>query len=196
MAEDDTAPHDSGRHRDTPARETPRRETERDERTGRSAAAERIRHQGQWVEQQLRIAQERGDFDDLAGFGKPLQLTEQHDPDWWIKGLVEREQLSVLPPALALRKADAEFDGELDAIAAEDAVRRAVEEFNARVRHTLYSNPGGPPVVTSPRDPDTEVTRWRERREERRRTQRAQLEQQSGRDRGPRRQPWWRRSSG
>lgn len=175
------------------------REPARDRRTGRAAAAERIRRQGEWVEQQLRVAQERGDFDDLPGFGKPLHLTEQHDPDWWIKGLVERERLSVLPPAMAIRKDDAELDDELDALPTEDAVRREVADFNDRVRHTLYSNPGGPPVVTSPRDADTEVARWQERRaarraENRRAAARREAERPGdGEGDRRRRRRWWRR---
>jgi len=35
-------------------------------------------------------------------------LGSQHDPDWWIKKLVERENIALLPPARALRKEDAE----------------------------------------------------------------------------------------
>ena len=93
-----------------PARRLP----ERDERTGRSAAAARIQHQSSWVDQQIRIAMERGDFDDLAGYGKPIEdLGVEHDPDWWIKKLVERENIAILPPALALRKEDAELDAAL-----------------------------------------------------------------------------------
>ena len=90
-----------------------RPETERDERTGKSAAAQRIARQQEWVDHQLRIAMERGDFDNLPGAGKPIKdLGAQHDPDWWIKRLVEREKITgVLPPALQLRKDDAELDG-------------------------------------------------------------------------------------
>src|SRR6476469_9482504 len=97
--------------------ETPDREPEHDERTGRSAAAMRAQFQQQWVDQQLRIAHERGDFDDLPGYGKPLTgLGATHDPDWWLKQLIEREQLSVLPESLALRKEDAELDAALDTV--------------------------------------------------------------------------------
>ena len=54
---------------------------------------------------------DRGDFDDLPGAGKPLQLPEQHDPDWWVKRLIEREKITgVAPPAIALRHEDAELD--------------------------------------------------------------------------------------
>ena len=105
---------------DEPARNAPR-EPERDERTGRGAAAQRMQRQQEYVDQQLRIAMERGDFDNLPGAGKPIKdLGSQHDPDWWIKRLIERENITgVLPPALQLRKDDAELDGRLDRHTAE-----------------------------------------------------------------------------
>jgi hypothetical protein len=151
-------------------------ERARDDRTGQSAAAARIQHQGQWVEQQLRIAFERGDFDDLPGAGKPLEgLGTDHDPDWWVKRLVEREQISVLPPALELRKEDAEMAARLDRITAESEVREEVESFNARVRRARMQLLGGPPVITPERDVDAEVAAWRERRTARVEAQRAAL---------------------
>ena len=94
--------------------EKPDRTPERDERTGRGAAAQRMQRQQEYVDQQLRIAMERGDFDNLPGAGKPIKdLGSQHDPDWWIKRLIERENITgVLPPALQLRKDDAELDAQ------------------------------------------------------------------------------------
>ena len=122
-------------------------------------------NQGTWVDVQIQQAVARGDFDDLPGYGKPLRLTDTHDPDWWVKGLVERENITgVLPPALQIRKDDAALDGLLDRLNPERQVREAVEEFAADVRKALYSTWGDPPVVTSPRDVEQEVTRWRERR--------------------------------
>ena len=38
-------------------------------------------------------------FDDLPGAGKPLDLPEKHDPDWWVKRLIEREKITGLAPA-------------------------------------------------------------------------------------------------
>lgn len=144
-------------------------ESARDARTGRSAAAGRIGHQAQWVELQLREAVARGDFDDLPGYGKPIEgLGAEHDPDWWVKKLVEREQVTVLPPALTLRTEDAGLDDRLDRLGSERDVRRELVDFNDRVRHTLYSNPGGPPVITPQRDIEQEVSRWQERRARRR----------------------------
>ena len=157
--------------------ESVRREVDRDSRTGSSAAAARIHHQASWVDQQIRVAMERGDFDNLAGHGKPIEdLGVEHDPDWWIKKLVERENIAILPPALALRKEDAELDGRLDRINVESEVRREVEDFNARVRKAIYTpptGPSGPPVITQRRDVEAEVVAWRERRTARIEAQRA-----------------------
>jgi hypothetical protein len=144
-------------------------EDERDERTGRSAAAERIRNQTRWVDLQVQQAMERGEFDDLPGTGKPLDLPDKHDPDWWVKQLIEREQSTgIAPAAIGLRKEDAELDALLDREATAEGVRRVVEDFNARIVDARRQLTGGPPVVTPTRDVEGEVERWRERREARR----------------------------
>src|SRR4051795_2502564 len=99
-------------------------EEEGDDPPRRSAAAERIRNQTHWVDLQVRRAMERGEFDDLPGAGKPLQLPDKHDPDWWVKKLIEREEITgIAPPAISLRREDAELDDTLDPEAAEAAVR-------------------------------------------------------------------------
>ena len=43
------------------------------------------------AEKAIREAIERGEFDDLPGAGKPLDLSHSGDPEWWVKNLVERE---------------------------------------------------------------------------------------------------------
>ena len=102
---------------------------------------------------------ERGDFDDLPGYGKPIEgIGTDHDPDWWLKKLVEREQITgVLPPALQIRKDDAELDGRLDRLGTEREVRREVEDFNDRVRKAMIQPLGGPPMITPQRDVEAEV---------------------------------------
>jgi hypothetical protein len=149
----------------------PDRDVERDERTGRAAAAQRMQRKDEWVDLQIQEAMKRGDFDNLPGAGKPIKnLGAQHYPDWWIKQLVEREKISgVLPPALQLRKDDAELDARMDRHTAESEVRRILEEFNARVMKARYTPVDGPPLVTMPRDVEAEVDAWRERRISRRR---------------------------
>ena len=166
-------------------------EPTREERD-RAAAAARIRHQGTWVDLQVRQAIDRGDFRDLPGYGKPLQLTGENDPDWWVKRLVEREKVVVVPPSVQLRRDDAELDARLDAMATETEVRREVADFNARVKWALYRPPEGPPVVTGRRDPDREVERWRARQRQRVEAARVAREQQSSEQ--PRRRGLLRRS--
>jgi hypothetical protein len=174
---------------------------ERDERTGRAAAAQRMQRQHEWVDVQIREAMARGDFDDLPGAGKPLKnLGSQHDPDWWVKQLIEREKISgVLPPALQLRKDDAELDAQLDGHTAESEVRRILEDFNARVIRARYTPVDGPPLVTMPRDVDAELDAWRERRLTRRREAAARRAAESTpsasspRSKGKSRRRWFRR---
>jgi hypothetical protein len=152
---------------ETPGRNPgpPDRSPERDERTGRAAARERMQRQHEYVDLQIKQAMERGDFDDLPGAGKPIKnLGTQHDPNWWVKQLIEREKITgVLPPALQLRKDDAELDAKLDRHTAESEVRRELEDFNARVLKARYTPVDGPPLVTMPRDVEAEVDAWRAR---------------------------------
>jgi hypothetical protein len=154
------------------------------------APAQRIEQQTLWVDLQVQAAMRRGEFDNLPGTGKPLRLPDRHDPDWWVKGLIERERITgVLPPALALRKEDAQLDGELDRLASEAEVRRTVADFNRRVVEARRQLQGGPPVVTPTRDAEQEVAAWRERWGRRR----ARAEQLTSPP--PPRRRWWRRRS-
>ena len=168
-------------------------ERERQKRSSESAAAARIANQHLWVDQQIRVAMERGDFDDLPGAGKPIAgLDKDHDPDWWLNQLIEREKIVVLPPSVQLRKDDAVLDDSLDKLFREDDVRREIGDFNARVLRARYSpQDGQPPLVTMPRDVDETVAAWATRREERRAAAR---EQQAGEPRtSPQRRRWWQR---
>jgi len=146
--------------------EGPERSRAQDSRTGSDAAAARIKHQTRWVDLQIKQAMDRGEFDNLPGQGKPLgDLGSLDDRDWWLKKLVEREQITgVLPAALQLRKDDLELDALLDREALERHVRQLVEDFNKRIIEARRQLQGGPPVVTPTRDVEEEVLRWRERR--------------------------------
>jgi len=154
----------------------------------RAAAAARMEQQQTWVDLQIRQAMARGDFDDLPGTGKPIEdLGTAHDPDWWLKRLVERERIAVLPPSVQLRKEDAELDDRLAALASEQEVRREVEDFNERVIAARYRLPEGPPLVTMPRDVEETVTAWRARRTAERRAaaERREQEARSARSENP-----------
>ena len=175
--------------------EESRRRPERPEDPGRAAARARIAQQQTWVDLRVKRAMERGEFDDLPGAGKPLpDLGVAHDPDWWVKQLVERERIVVLPPSVALRKEDAELDDRLDRLASEREVRAAVEDFNERVLAARYRLPEGPPLVTMPREVEQAVAAWRERRTARRAARAAARTDASPTAEGDRpRRRWWRR---
>ncbi|WP_243839037.1 DUF1992 domain-containing protein [Aeromicrobium yanjiei] len=129
------------------------------------ARERRIASRPAWVEVQVQQAMRDGEFDNLPGAGKPIPgIDRPHDPDWWLKRLVEREKISVLPPALALRTEDARLDEVLDRESVEDGVRRLVEDFNARIIDARRQLQGGPPVITALRDVDVEVEAWARRR--------------------------------
>ncbi|WP_210479101.1 DUF1992 domain-containing protein [Naasia sp. SYSU D00948] len=120
----------------------------------------------QYVEIAIQQAMRRGDFDDLPGAGRPIPgLDRAHDPDWWIRRKIEREGLTGLgPPALTLRKEDAELEARIDALTVEAQVRELLEDFNRRVVEARRQLLGGPPVVTPLRDVDEEIRLWHERR--------------------------------
>ncbi|WP_454042173.1 DnaJ family domain-containing protein [Cellulosimicrobium sp. Marseille-Q8652] len=122
---------------------------------------DRARYVDVVVDQAIR----RGEFDDLPLAGKPIPgLTGRHDPDWWLKSVIEREQLTGLgPPAMLLKTEDRDLDDRLDQELDEQAVRDILEDFNARVVDARRQLLGGPPVVTPTRDVETEVARWRAR---------------------------------
>jgi hypothetical protein len=136
---------------------------------GTDAASDRVPNSAEraaYVENAIQQAIRRGEFEGLPGAGKPLEgLGENHDPDWWIRRKIEREQLRGLgPPALMLRVEDRELGHRLDALNRESDVREVLDDFNRRVRHARMQLLGGPPVVTPLRDVEAEVTAWHERR--------------------------------
>lgn len=131
----------------------------------------------------------RGEFDNLALAGKPIPgLGEAHDPDWWVKGLIQRENITGLGPrAILLRTEDAELDDRLDRQYTEKQVRDILEDFNDRVVDARRQLLGGPPVITRLRDVDAEVERWRSRRDAARRAAEAAAPPQ------PPKTSFWRR---
>jgi len=118
------------------------------------------------VEYLIRDAMNQGKFDNLKYAGKPIPGLEEHyDPDWWVKGLIQRERLSGIgPPAILLRIEDSELDAKLDQQYTDKQVRDILEDFNKRVIEARRQLQGGPPVITQLRDVDAEVQKWRERR--------------------------------
>ncbi|MFE2880276.1 DUF1992 domain-containing protein [Streptomyces roseus] len=118
-----------------------------------------------WVDRQIREAAERGEFERLPGYGKPLaSIDAPYDELWWIKGKMHREGFAALPPALALRK---EAEDALEAARTAPSERRAraiLTEINEKIRAALRRPPPGPPLRLAEFDVDAVLGTRREGR--------------------------------
>ncbi|MCH8612959.1 DUF1992 domain-containing protein [Arsenicicoccus dermatophilus] len=155
------------------------------------------------AEKRIREAQERGEFDNLKGAGKPLpSLDRPYREDWWINGLVEREQLDLtgaMNPTMALRREAHDIHDTVRDVTREEAVREIAEDLNHRVRQDRLRPASGPqmPPVAPTVDVDEVLAVWREHRRlavraaeesaERERARSARLAQER------RENVWWRR---
>jgi hypothetical protein len=119
-----------------------------------------------WVERQIREAIERGEFDNLPGAGKPIPGLIDRDEDWWVKRLLEREQIEMpLPTSLALRKEASNLQQTLAEVRTEETVRAIVADLNERIRDTHRRRVDGPSLVLRPVDVEAAVAEWRRNRE-------------------------------
>jgi hypothetical protein len=115
-----------------------------------------------WIDEQIRVAREEGAFDNLPGAGKPLpDLDQGYDLLVWVRQLVQREQLSILPPSLELlRKVEKELAA-IDKLPDEASVRRRVAALNVEIATLNATVLEGPPTRLSVLDVDKVVERWR-----------------------------------
>jgi hypothetical protein len=118
-----------------------------------------------WIDAQIRVATENGAFDNLPGAGKPLpNLSQEFDPLWWVKQLVKREQISILPPSLELlRKVETELAA-IEKLHDEASVRRRVIAINVEIAKVNATVVEGPPTRLGTLDVDQVVARWRRAR--------------------------------
>jgi hypothetical protein len=118
-----------------------------------------------WIDAQIRVAMEEGAFDNLPGAGKPLpNLGQEYDPLWWVKQLVQREQVSILPPSLELlRKVETEL-ATIEKLHDEATVRRRVAALNVEIAKVNATVVEGPPTRLGTLDVDQVVARWRRTR--------------------------------
>ncbi|MBX4168696.1 DUF1992 domain-containing protein [Rhodococcus sp. DMU2021] len=129
-----------------------------------------------WIERQIRVAQDRGDFDDLPGYGKPIP---DHGDDelWWVKSYLAREGLSteaLLPPELQLRREIERLPGTVGSAPSEKVVREIVSDLNRRIADCLRF-PSGLPVPIHKVDAEEMVEVWTVERARRREEARAAL---------------------
>jgi hypothetical protein len=119
------------------------------------------------IDQQIRKAEERGDFVDLPGKGKPLPgLDGPDDENWWIKSWIRREGVpseALLPTPLQLRKEIERLPETVRELPTEEAVRAAVRNLNRRIAQWVRA-PSGPAVPVRPVDAEAIVREWRSAR--------------------------------
>jgi hypothetical protein len=113
------------------------------------------------AEERIRDAQDAGQFDNLPGFGKPIPgIDVPHDDLWWVKDKLRREQLSSLPPALAIALDIDQTLRRLAALPSAQAARGEIEALNERIERARFA-PWGPAVNCQPLDIEETMARWR-----------------------------------
>jgi hypothetical protein len=119
-----------------------------------------------WVDKQIREAQERGEFDNLPGAGKPIPGCGRPDDEfWWLKQYLAREKLTMaLPTSLQIRKEAEDILNRVARERRESEVRRIVDELNDRIRREIRTPTAGPPLRLGPLDAEEIVVEWREQR--------------------------------
>lgn len=118
---------------------------------------------GDWVERQIRAAQDRGAFDDLPGAGKPLPKNSGDVLEWVADKLraEETDTRALLPPSLQLRKELEELPARLSKVRTEREVRVIIADLNKRIRAEILVPHAGPPLLVRLVDVEEEVERWR-----------------------------------
>ncbi len=121
----------------------------------------------EWTEGQIRNAQEEGQFDDLPNAGQPLpDLDKGYDPLWWVKNLIQRENISSLPPSLEIKR---KVQRELETIwqlRREKDVRAKVNALNAEIARINRTAVSGPSTTQTLLDLEAIVQEWRDRNQQ------------------------------
>ncbi|TDD48274.1 DUF1992 domain-containing protein [Kribbella antibiotica] len=148
-----------------------------------------------WVDHQINQAEKDGVFDDLPGAGKPLKLADAHDPDWWVKDFIRRENIdsdALLPPAVQLRKEKAQVREKVAKMRRESEVRDYLEELNKRIALSIRDTTG-PVIPVGKLDAQAALTQWREDNEEWLENRRRNLARASEEDVVPVQKSFWQR---
>ena len=113
----------------------------------------------------MREAEERGEFDDLPGAGKPIpDLDKPFDELWWVKDKLRREGLSYMPPSVALRKEASDDVVAASRASSEAEVRKIISAVSEKIREANRKTIAGPALMLVPYDVERVVREWREQR--------------------------------
>jgi hypothetical protein len=117
-----------------------------------------------WIDRQIREAEDRGEFDNLPGAGKPLPGAGQLDHEnWWLDSYLQREGVTgdtLLPPAVLLRREAEDLPSVVRRMRSESEVREAVADLNRRIVEFLRQ-PSELRISVRPVNADRVVEEWR-----------------------------------
>ena len=114
-----------------------------------------------WIERVIREAQEAGEFDDLAGSGRPIpDIDRPYEASWWARRWIGAERQHDATVELA-RHVDSELPRVL-ATTVEHKARAGLESLNAEIEEHNGSVPesNGLPLL----DTEELLTAWAARR--------------------------------
>ncbi len=118
-----------------------------------------------WVEAQIRAAEDAGAFENLPGKGKPIPgLGRPRDDMAWIADKLRSEHVDiaeVLPPSLALAREVERLPERVVRLRSESQVRELVDDLNARIRRAHLAPQVGPPMRVGRVDVEQVVADWR-----------------------------------
>ena len=118
-----------------------------------------------WIDRQIREATERGEFDNLPGAGKPVNLGDPNDELWWVRRKLEKEDLSgALPTSLSLRKEKERIQDTLSDVRDAELARAIITDLNARIADSNVRQVEKVPIFTAPLDVEATLAAWRSRR--------------------------------
>ncbi len=105
-----------------------------------------------------------GQFENLDGFGKPLDIDlSTMDDFWWLKEKAKREQLNLLPPAMILKREVEQETQEILNLEDEQAVRQRVRKINRTIIAANMKILWGPPSQVMPINETQFVQKWKTR---------------------------------
>lgn len=118
-----------------------------------------------FADRRIREAEEAGAFQQLPGLGKPIpDIDAPLGENWWVKKKLRDENLSVVPPTIAVRKEIERLRAELPGISGEQTVRRRLAAMNEQILKAIYSTTIGPADGVQLLDIEAEVAAWHQAR--------------------------------